>query len=48
MHLPPHVEIDDLINDGILGLMDAIEKYDDARGVNFETYALTRINGANR
>lgn len=46
VHLPPHVEIDDLINDGILGLMDAIEKYDDARGVKFETYALTRINGA--
>lgn len=46
MHLPPHVEINDLINDGILGLIDAIEKYDDARGVKFETYALTRINGA--
>ncbi|HEY1653799.1 MAG TPA: FliA/WhiG family RNA polymerase sigma factor [Candidatus Tumulicola sp.] len=46
VHLPPHVEMDDLINDGILGLIDAIEKYDDARGVKFETYALTRINGA--
>lgn len=46
VHLPPHVEINDLINDGIVGLMDAIEKYDDTRGVKFETYALTRINGA--
>lgn len=46
VHLPPHVEIDDLINDGVLGLIDAIEKYDDTRGVKFETYALTRIHGA--
>src|ERR1700716_922324 len=46
INLPPHVEINDLINDGILGLIDAIEKYDDARGVKFETYAITRINGA--
>jgi RNA polymerase sigma factor FliA len=44
--LPPNVEINDLINDGILGLIDAIEKYDDGRGVKFETYAITRINGA--
>jgi RNA polymerase sigma factor FliA len=46
INLPPNVEINDLINDGILGLIDAIEKYDDARGVKFETYAITRINGA--
>jgi RNA polymerase sigma factor for flagellar operon FliA len=38
--------LNDLVNDGILGLIDAIEKYDDARGVKFETYAITRINGA--
>lgn len=44
--LPPNVEISDLVNDGVLGLLDAIEKYDDARGVKFETYAITRINGA--
>jgi RNA polymerase sigma factor for flagellar operon FliA len=46
VNLPPNVEINDLINDGILGLIDATEKYDDARGVKFETYAITRINGA--
>ncbi|HEY8322835.1 MAG TPA: FliA/WhiG family RNA polymerase sigma factor [Candidatus Baltobacteraceae bacterium] len=46
VNLPPNVEINDLVNDGILGLIDAIEKYDDARGVKFETYAITRINGA--
>ena len=46
VNLPSHVEIDDLINEGILGLIDAISKYDDSRGVKFETYAITRINGA--
>ncbi|TAM61612.1 FliA/WhiG family RNA polymerase sigma factor [bacterium] len=46
INLPPNVEINDLINEGILGLIDAIEKYDDARGVKFETYAITRINGS--
>lgn len=44
--LPPNVELSDLVNDGVLGLLDAIEKYDDSRGVKFETYAITRINGA--
>ena len=46
VNLPPNVELSDLINDGVLGLMDAIERFDDARGVKFETYAITRIHGA--
>jgi RNA polymerase sigma factor for flagellar operon FliA len=46
VNLPPNVELNDLINDGVVGLMDAIEKYDDDRGVKFETYAITRIHGA--
>jgi RNA polymerase sigma factor for flagellar operon FliA len=46
VNLPPNVELNDLINDGVVGLIDAIEKYDDARGVKFETYAITRIRGA--
>jgi RNA polymerase sigma factor FliA len=46
MHLPSNIDINDLINDGVFGLMDAIEKYDDSRAVKFETYAITRINGA--
>jgi RNA polymerase sigma factor for flagellar operon FliA len=46
MHLPSSVDINDLINDGVFGLMDAIEKYDGSRSVKFETYAVTRINGA--
>ncbi|MGC1758346.1 MAG: FliA/WhiG family RNA polymerase sigma factor [Candidatus Cybelea sp.] len=44
--LPANVEINDLINDGVFGLIDAIEKYDETRAVKFETYAITRINGA--
>jgi RNA polymerase sigma factor for flagellar operon FliA len=46
VNLPPNVELNDLINDGVVGLIDAIEKYDDERGVKFETYAITRIHGA--
>jgi RNA polymerase sigma factor for flagellar operon FliA len=46
VNLPGSVDINDLINDGVLGLMDAVEKYDDSRSVKFETYAITRINGA--
>jgi RNA polymerase sigma factor FliA len=44
--LPPQVETNDLVSEGIIGLLDAIEKYDDGRGVKFETYAVARINGA--
>jgi RNA polymerase sigma factor FliA len=46
VHLPASVDINDLINDGVFGLIDAIEKYDDSHNVKFETYAITRINGA--
>lgn len=44
--LPPHIDMDDLISYGIFGLVDAIEKFDFARGVKFETYALPRVKGA--
>ena len=46
MRLPPHVEVDDLINVGVLGLMDAISKYDPTRGAKFKTYAEFRVRGA--
>jgi len=46
MRLPSHIETDDMINTGVLGLMDAIEKFDPDRGVKFETYAEFRIKGA--
>ncbi|MEA4849766.1 MAG: FliA/WhiG family RNA polymerase sigma factor [Clostridiaceae bacterium] len=41
-----NVEFDDLVSYGIFGLIDAIDKYDFARGVKFETYAQLRIRGA--
>jgi RNA polymerase sigma factor for flagellar operon FliA len=46
VRLPSHIDIDDMINTGVLGLMDAIEKFDPERGVKFETYAEFRIKGA--
>ena len=45
-HLPDSVDQADLVSYGILGLIDAIEKFDPARGVKFETYAVPRIRGA--
>jgi len=44
--LPSHVEVDDLIHSGILGLMDAIKKFEPGRNVKFKTYAEQRIRGA--
>jgi RNA polymerase sigma factor for flagellar operon FliA len=46
MRLPPHIEVDDLISVGVLGLMDAISKYDSTRGAKFKTYAEFRVRGA--
>lgn len=44
--LPAHVEVDDLIHSGILGLMDAIKKFEPDRNVKFKTYAEQRVRGA--
>ncbi len=44
--LPDKVELDDLISAGIFGLMDAIDAFDPARGVKFETYCSPRIKGS--
>ena len=44
--LPAHVDEDDLVSYGLLGLIGAIERYDPDRDVKFETYAITRIKGA--
>ncbi len=46
MKLPSHVDKEDLINAGIIGLMSALEKFDETRNVLFETYAGFRIRGA--
>jgi RNA polymerase sigma factor, FliA/WhiG family len=42
----PYVDMDDLVNYGIIGLIDAIDKFDPSKGVKFETYASLRIKGA--
>ncbi|HEX4564276.1 MAG TPA: sigma-70 family RNA polymerase sigma factor [Solirubrobacteraceae bacterium] len=44
--LPPHVEEADLISYGLVGLISAIERFDIAREIKFETYAIMRIKGA--
>ncbi|MBL7202877.1 MAG: FliA/WhiG family RNA polymerase sigma factor [Desulfobacteraceae bacterium] len=46
VHLPPSVEADDLVHAGVIGLMNAIERYDPTRENKFITYALFRIRGA--
>jgi len=44
--LPNHIEVCDLINSGVIGLIDAVEKFDSSRGIKFKTYAEFRIKGA--
>jgi RNA polymerase sigma factor for flagellar operon FliA len=44
--MPHNVEFDDLVGYGVFGLLDAIDKFDPAKGVKFKTYAVTRIRGA--
>src|SRR4026208_854013 len=44
--LPAHVEESDLISYGLLGLISAIERFDPAREIKFETFAVTRIKGS--
>lgn len=44
--LPSSVELDELVNDGVIGLIGALQRYDPERGVEFSTYAGHRIRGA--
>lgn len=44
--MPPHVDIADLIAYGLAGLVEAVERYEPDRGVQFETYAGLRVRGA--
>jgi RNA polymerase sigma factor for flagellar operon FliA len=46
VRLPSNIELDDLISAGVIGLMDAIEKYDPTRDNKFKTYAEFRVRGA--
>lgn len=44
--LPPSVQVDDLIQSGMIGLMEAAKKYEPSKGASFETYAGIRIRGS--
>jgi RNA polymerase sigma factor FliA len=44
--LPANVELDDLIQAGMIGLMDALTRYETGHGAQFETFAMQRIRGA--
>lgn len=44
--LPPYLDVDDLVHVGVIGLMDAMDKFDPTKEVKFKTYAELRIRGA--
>ncbi|MFA6244506.1 MAG: FliA/WhiG family RNA polymerase sigma factor [Candidatus Hydrogenedentales bacterium] len=46
MHVPSSVEMDDLIGWGVLGLLDAVEKFDYHQDIKFTTYASIRVRGS--
>ncbi len=46
MRLPSHIDQNDLLSAGIMGLLDAVEKFDPKKGVAFKSYAEFRIRGA--
>src|SRR5581483_6861110 len=45
-HLPAHVDVDDLVGTGVMGLLDAVRKFDAGKRVKLESYARYRIRGA--
>ena len=45
-NLPKSVEYDDLVEYGIIGLLDAVEKFDLNKEITFKTYAVTRVRGS--
>ena len=44
--MPHSIELNDLVQDGMLGLIDAACRFDEARGIKFETFAERRVRGA--
>src|SRR5437870_4140537 len=44
--MPNSIDIGDLVQDGVLGLIDAAHRFDESRGIKFETFAERRIRGA--
>lgn len=45
-HLPKSVEVEDLVQEGVLALISAVRRYDPRRGVNLKTFLMKRIKGA--
>lgn len=45
-HLPPNIDREDLVNSGVIGLIQSAERFDPSHGNTFMTYAQTRIRGA--
>jgi RNA polymerase sigma factor FliA len=46
LRLPSNVAVDDLVQAGMIGLFDALSRYEDGHGAQFETFAMQRIRGA--
>lgn len=46
IHVPASIDMDDLVGWGVLGLMDAVEKFDTSQNVKFSTYCTIRVRGA--
>ncbi|MFQ5353538.1 MAG: sigma-70 family RNA polymerase sigma factor [Thermodesulfobacteriota bacterium] len=46
VHLPSHIDVNDLMSAGTIGLLESIDKFDATRGIKFKTYASIRIRGA--
>ncbi len=44
--MPHSIDLSDLVQDGVIGLIDAAERFDERRGIKFETFAERRIRGA--
>jgi len=44
--MPHSIDLDDLVQDGVLGLIDAANRFDEGRGIKFETFAERRVRGA--
>ncbi len=44
--MPHSIDVSDLVQDGVIGLMDAAHRFDDSRGIKFETFAERRVRGA--
>lgn len=46
LRLPEHVDQQDLVSEGVIGLIDAIDRFDPSRQIRFESFAVPRIHGA--